>query len=181
MSKKNRRGKTRDAYTGEMVPEAEDAGKITEYEPYESHEQNKKPYQLYEETSMDYVAGNEDADAIARRTTRSADNPDTKDHFNKRQQLSMGGRHELEEELETYHGSSPDLSAGDLDASWQYGNAAGEETVGGSAATPEQNIVENLGKAAGLTYDDDEPLATGEKIEQRDKHRLDDASDQQES
>ena len=35
---------------------------------------------------------------------------------------------------------------------------AGEEAVGGSGATPDQDIVENLCRAAGVTYEDDEEL-----------------------
>ena len=55
---------------------------------------------------------------------------------------------------------------------------AGEETVGGTVPTPDQDIVEDLGRAVGITYEDDEPLHTTEKLEERDRHRweLDPAS-----
>jgi hypothetical protein len=73
---------------------------------------------------------------------------------------------------------SPELSGGDVDARWDQAQAAGEETVGGSVSTPDQDIVEELGKAAGITYQDNEPLRVGEKEEERDAHRweLDPAS-----
>jgi uncharacterized protein DUF6335 len=77
----------------------------------------------------------------------------------------------LEEELNEYHSLSPDISAGDVDASWQTANASGEEALGGTVPTPDQDIVDNLGKAAGLTYDDDEPLNSDKKVLDRDRNR----------
>jgi hypothetical protein len=77
----------------------------------------------------------------------------------------------LEEELEEHHSQSPRLSGGDLDADWQRANHAGEETVGGSVATPDQDRVDELGDAVGLTYHDDEPLQGEEKLRKRDRNR----------
>ena len=72
---------------------------------------------------------------------------------------------------------SPKLSAGDLDAAWDAGDT-GEETVGGSAPTPDQDNVDEIGAAVGLEYQDDEPLAIDDKLEKRDNQRweLDPAS-----
>jgi Family of unknown function (DUF6335) len=54
----------------------------------------------------------------------------------------------------------------------------GEESVGGENPTPDQDIVEEHGKAVGLTYEDNEPLHGSDKIEGRDQSRweLDPAS-----
>jgi hypothetical protein len=84
----------------------------------------------------------------------------------------------LLEELDEHHSLSPQISGGDLDASWQTANVAGEETVGGSAPTPDQDVVDELGAAAGLHYEDDEPLNSDAKILDRDRNRweLDPAS-----
>jgi hypothetical protein len=73
---------------------------------------------------------------------------------------------------------SPELSAGDVDARWDQAESSGEETAGGSAPTPDQNVVEEFGKAVGVTYEEEEPLSVGRKEEQRDEHRweLDPAS-----
>src|SRR5512132_1455514 len=54
------------------------------------------------------------------------------------------------------------LSGGDPDASPQ-GIEAGTETPGGSEPTPDQDLVDEIGKAAGVTYDDNEPLNFEEK------------------
>lgn len=68
------------------------------------------------------------------------------------------------------------LSGGDLDASWDSGSS-GEEAVGGSSPTPDQDNVDEVGEAAGLTFQDTEEIR-GEKINERDDRRweLDPAS-----
>lgn len=68
------------------------------------------------------------------------------------------------------------LSGGDLEATPDTGNS-GEETVGGSNPTPDQDNVDELGEATGLTFEDSEQLR-GEKVYDRDTHRweLDPAS-----
>jgi hypothetical protein len=62
------------------------------------------------------------------------------------------------------------LSGGDVDAVTEE-DGAGEQAVGGSVATPDQDIVENLGRAAGMTYQDDEELNPVEKVKKRDRKR----------
>lgn len=72
---------------------------------------------------------------------------------------------------------TPALTGGDVDAGWEYGDV-GDETVGGSNPTPDQDIVDDLGEAVGITYEDNEPLRFGEKVAERDEARweLDPAS-----
>jgi hypothetical protein len=96
--------------------------------------------------------------------------------FAEAQRLASGGD-QLRRELREHHSRTPDLSAGDIDADWARADI-GEEAVGGSAPTPDQDIVEELGEAVGLTYEDNEPLHTTEKVEERDRKRweLDPAS-----
>jgi len=69
------------------------------------------------------------------------------------------------------------LTGGDVDAAWDEVDV-GEETVGGSTPTPDQDRVDDLGRAAGVTYSDTEPLRPEEKEMQRDEKRweLDPAS-----
>lgn len=76
-----------------------------------------------------------------------------------------------------YTARNPTLTGGDVDAGWEYADI-GEETVGGSNPTPDQDIVDDLGEAIGVTYQDNEPLKFGDKLEERDQSRweLDPAS-----
>jgi hypothetical protein len=89
----------------------------------------------------------------------------------------LGSADPLIEKLRQHHASSPALSGGDLDAAWEDADV-GEESVGGGNPTPDQDVVDELGKAVGLSYEDGEPLHTTEKIQARDQHRweLDPAS-----
>ncbi len=74
---------------------------------------------------------------------------------------------------------SPKLSGGDVDAAWDEADEVGEETVGGTTPTPDQDVVDELGEAMGVTYSDTEPLHTQDKLAARDQNRweLDPASD----
>jgi hypothetical protein len=92
-------------------------------------------------------------------------------------QRLASGREILLRQLREHHSKSPELSGGDIDADWE-GADVGDETVGGSSATPNQDVVEELGGAVGLTYQDDEPLHSEDKLQQRDRNRweLDPAS-----
>jgi Family of unknown function (DUF6335) len=83
----------------------------------------------------------------------------------------------LMKELREHHATSPELSGGDIDAAWDQADV-GEETVGGSTPTPDQDVVDQLGEAVGLTYEDNEPLDTERKVAKRDERRweLDPAS-----
>jgi hypothetical protein len=75
-------------------------------------------------------------------------------------------------------GAGPRLSAGDIDADWKRAESTGEEAVGGSVATPDQDVVDEIGRALGVEYDDDEELQGGDEIAGRDRDRweLDPAS-----
>src|SRR5215212_5705591 len=163
--------KTIDPYTGELKPVPEDADQFIEVVPEETDDRNGKNYLLNEETSMDTYAADADADAVAEQSAHYTEDKDIEEDFAERQQLAVGGRDELLEDLDEHHSLSPEISGGDLDASWQTGNVAGEETVGGSAPTPDQDVVDELGAAAGLIYEEGEPLDSDAKILDRDRNR----------
>lgn len=88
------------------------------------------------------------------------------------------GSKQLADRFHSNQGTDPTLSGGDIDARWEDAESGGDETVGGSTATPGQNDVGEIGRAMGMTYADNEELKTGEKLENRDKNRweLDPAS-----
>ncbi len=160
-----------DPYTGEAVPVAEDADKFDEVIPTDPGNRAGENYLLREEDSMDHFTADADADALAEQSARYTDDEEIKRDFEERQQLAAGGRSRLEEELEEHHSKSPRLSGGDLDAAWELADSAGEETIGGTAPTPDQDVVDEIGEAAGLTYTDDEELNSDKKILERDRHR----------
>ena len=65
-----------------------------------------------------------------------------------------------------------------MDANWESAYSTGDEAPGGDNPTPDQDVVDEIGKSLGLVYDDTEELQGANKITERDKHRweLDPAS-----
>jgi len=74
--------------------------------------------------------------------------------------------------------TSPALTGGDVDADWESAYSVGDEAPGGDSPTPDQDIVDDIGRAVGVEYQDNEELKGEKKILERDKHRweLDPAS-----
>ena len=79
------------------------------------------------------------------------------------------GSQQLAERFQNNQGKDPTLSGGDIDARWEDAESGGDETVGGSTATPGQNDLDEIGEATGVTYGAAEELKAGEKQEKRDK------------
>jgi hypothetical protein len=84
--------------------------------------------------------------------------------------LEIGGR-TMHDRMEQYTSTSPELTGGDVDARWDQAEAVGDEAVGGTVATPDQNIVQELGAAVGLDYDDGVSLQTIDILDERDSGR----------
>lgn len=69
-------------------------------------------------------------------------------------------------------GAGSRLSAGDVDADWQRAESTGEETVGGSVATPDQDVVDEIGRALGVEQESEAELTTSaEMLDRRDRLR----------
>ena len=70
------------------------------------------------------------------------------------------------------------ITAGDVDADLVDAETVGESAPGGGNPTPDQAMVEEIGRAVGLEYHDAEPLGISDKLEKRDRNRweLDPAS-----
>jgi len=86
---------------------------------------------------------------------------------------SGAGHRELLERRYDHPETSPALTGGDVDADWAGTYATGDEAPGGNNPTPDQGVVEEIGQALGVRYEDDEELRGADKIIDRDKHRWD--------
>jgi hypothetical protein len=88
------------------------------------------------------------------------------------------GRREMKERYDQHTETSPALTAGDVDADWESAYSVGDEAPGGDNPTPDQDIVDDIGRAVGVQYEDNEELKGEKKISDRDAHRweLDPAS-----
>jgi Family of unknown function (DUF6335) len=88
------------------------------------------------------------------------------------------GRAEMKERLRKNTSASPALTSGDVDADWESAESVGDEAPGGDNPTPDQDVVDDIGRALGVEYEDDEELQGGAEIGERDRRRweLDPAS-----
>ena len=91
---------------------------------------------------------------------------------------ARSGRRELHEKFAQHTETSPAITGGDIDADWGSAYSTGDEAPGGDNPTPDQDIVDDIGKALGVQYEDNEELKGEKKISDRDRKRweLDPAS-----
>lgn len=97
---------------------------------------------------------------------------------NRHASAASSGAEELRVRLASHTGTGPAITAGDVDANWEAAETVGDEAPGGDNPTPDQDVVDEIGKALGVEYDDDEELQGGDEIAARDHDRweLDPAS-----
>jgi len=91
---------------------------------------------------------------------------------------ARSGRAALQHARHNHTETSPAMTGGDVDADWEDAYAVGDEAPGGDNPTPDQDRVDDIGRALGVEYADNEELKAVDKIAKRDKHRweLDPAS-----
>jgi hypothetical protein len=88
------------------------------------------------------------------------------------------GRRGMRDRYSEHTETSPAMTGGDVDADWESAYSVGDEAPGGDNPTPDQDIVDDIGRAVGVEYQDNEELKGENKLLERDKHRweLDPAS-----
>jgi hypothetical protein len=98
-------------------------------------------------------------------------------NMNRHGSAARTGRAEYAEKTREHHGMN-DVAGGDVDVDVEDAFFTGEEAPGGDNPTPDQDIVDDIGKALGVEYADNEELKASDKVTKRDKHRweLDPAS-----
>ncbi|MGB7442038.1 MAG: DUF6335 family protein [Coleofasciculaceae cyanobacterium] len=76
----------------------------------------------------------------------------------------------IEEATETM-ASTATTTGGDLDANQYQAKVVGEESVGGTTPTPDQNVTEQLEKAVGIEGAEKEPVQVKDTLDRRDQQR----------
>ena len=117
------------------------------------------------------VVRDEDEDPIQATPPSSLD-------LNRTASAARTGRRSLKDRFDAHTETSPALTGGDVDADWESAYSVGDEAPGGDNPTPDQDIVDEIGRAVGVEYQDNEELKGDEKIAKRDRNRweLDPAS-----
>jgi hypothetical protein len=120
---------------------------------------------------------------MARKKGAAAAPRKTRSRARKRTAATRRGREGTEDRGQTIgllrdvterHETGPAATAGDIDADWQRAQSSGEEAVGGSVSTPDQDLVDEIGHALGVEQPPQAPLRTSEEIlEDRDRRYWD--------
>jgi Family of unknown function (DUF6335) len=111
---------------------------------------------------------NADVDEAARRYEPGA--PDSEPVI--KDNLDEMGRLLIKRESERRRSAGLELTAGDVDARWQEAEDSGAETPGGHVATPDQDNVDEIGRAVGMEFQDNQELCAPEEIlSRRDRRR----------
>ena len=113
-----------------------------------------------------------------REVEESIEGPPSSLNMNRHGSAARSGRAALRHAKKEHTQTSPAMTGGDVDADWEDAYAVGDEAPGGDNPTPDQDVVDEIGSALGITYQDDEELKAADKIIERDRHRweLDPAS-----
>ena len=116
-----------------------------------------------------------------RRTIRDDDivqTPPSSLDFDRSASAARSGRRELREKYEKHTETGPAMTGGDVDADWESAYSVGDEAPGGDNPTPDQDLVDDIGRAVGIEYQDNEELKGDAKVAKRDRNRweLDPAS-----
>ncbi len=140
----------------------------------ESFADESENLSLDENSAMDFVINEARSDDPIDQYTNLINDytsdPDVIEDFVERQEPRSGSE-QLLGQLEENTSLNPEMSGNDVDAGWQFTDVSGEESVGGMNPTPDQDVVDDLGNAMGVTYDDDEELNTENKLSERDRRR----------
>ena len=88
------------------------------------------------------------------------------------------GRAEVAESFRDHKGMSRAITGGDVDVDLEDAYFTGDEAPGGDNPTPDQDVVDDIGRALGVEYQDNEELKAVDKVIERDRKRweLDPAS-----
>ena len=113
-----------------------------------------------------------------REVEESLPGPPSSLNLDRHSSAARSGRATLRQAKRDHTETSPALTGGDVDADWEDAYAVGDEAPGGDNPTPDQDRVDDIGRALGIEYQDNEELKAADKIAERDRHRweLDPAS-----
>ena len=117
-------------------------------------------------------------DRVRRTLDDTIQTPPSSLNMDRRGSAVRTGRAELAESRHEHQGMPASITGGDVDVDLESAYFTGDEAPGGDNPTPDQEVVDDIGKALGVEYQDDEELRGSDKVVRRDKHRweLDPAS-----
>lgn len=125
-------------------------------------------YPLGGQEEFDRVSTEDNAAAVMDEMRDATMDVEVLEDFEERQNMPTDEQG-LFRRLREHHAETPQLSGGDLDAAWDQADV-GDETAT-VEPTPDQDLVDEIGGAMGVTYEDDEELGFADKVHRRDEER----------
>jgi hypothetical protein len=125
-------------------------------------------YPLGEHEELERVSAEDNAEQVMDEMREATLDVEVLEDFAERQEMPTDEQG-LFRRLREHHDETPQLSAGDVDAAWDQSDV-GDETAS-AEPTPDKDIVDEIGAALGVTYEDDEELDFAEKVYRRDEER----------
>jgi Family of unknown function (DUF6335) len=138
---------------------------------------HRKPAKARPSTGAGPVAKKAKLDRARRTLDEPVQGPPSSLDMDQHGSAARTGRAEIAENLANHRGMAG-VTGGDPDVDIEDAYFAGEEAPGGDNPTPDQDIVDDIGRALGVEYEDNEELKASDKVVERDRHRweLDPAS-----
>jgi hypothetical protein len=98
--------------------------------------------------------------------------------MDRRGTAARSGRAGIVDTQQKRRGMGPAITGGDVDVDVEDAYFTGEGAPGGDNPGPDEEVVDDIGRALGVEYQDNEELKSTDKIDDRDRHRweLDPAS-----
>jgi hypothetical protein len=110
-------------------------------------------------------------DRARRMLEETVQTPPSSLDMNRRGSAARTGRAEIAESLDEHRGMAQAITAGDADVDVENAYFTGDEAPGGDNPAPDEEVVDDIGKALGVQYEDNEELKASDKIVERDRHR----------
>ena len=117
-------------------------------------------------------------DRVRKTLEETVPTPPSSLNMNRRGTAVRTGRAEVAQSLQKHKGMATTITGGDVDVDVEDAYFTGDEAPGGDNPTPDQDVVDDIGKALGVEYQDNEELKAADKVTERDRKRweLDPAS-----
>jgi hypothetical protein len=84
---------------------------------------------------------------------------------------ARSGRADIEHQRRNHTGMSDVITGGDVDVDVEDAYFTGDGAPGGDNPSPDLEVVDDIGRALGVQYEDTEELKGSDKITERDRHR----------
>jgi hypothetical protein len=110
-------------------------------------------------------------DRVRRTLDETVQTPPSSLDLDRRGSAARTGRAGMADSLDDHRGMATAITGGDADVDVEDAYFTGDGAPGGDNPAPDADVVDDIGKALGVQYEDSEELKSSDKIVERDRHR----------